>query len=1012
MVRIKKIVFVLIFVMLLTALFGAYLKDQPQTLTQPDGNILKCLASGDEFYNWLHDENGYTIIQDPDTGFYVYANLSGEKLIATNYIVGQIDPFTTDLQAGINVKPAGYERRIEEFNQLLKENRNRVSTTGDLNNLVVFIRFADQVEFTEPITLYDGMFNAEDVNSMYQYFYEVSDQQLNATSSFYPEPNGNLIVSYQSPNPRNYYEVYNSVTNPNGYQQGQQATREHALLQSAIQYVETQIPESLDLDNDDDGYVDNVCFIVKGGTGAWADLLWPHMWALYTYNVYIHGVQVWTYNFQLSQSLSGSGVGVLCHEMFHSLGAPDLYHYTSNGISPAGSWDLMCSNTNPPQHMTTWMKHRYGQWFDDVPEINTSGTYTLAPVVDSPYSCYKIPSPNSSTEFFMVEYRKKTGIFEPSVPNDGLIIYRIDLNEDGNAQGPPDELYIFRPDGTMTNNGNINEANFSADAGRTMFNDSTNPAAFLQYGAPGGIFISDIGFAGDTIEFTLNTGLIPMFETNVQTGPAYLGIQFTNTSYPTNEIDGFEWDFDGDGTYDSTEENPFHFYTDPGEYDVTLRIEVNGEFAEITAEDYINVTNSSSVTGNVSGAWVSDFSPYIISGDINIAEDDELTINPGVELQFAEDVLFTVNGLLIADASSSRSEPIVFNSDSSWSGIKFNNTQESNILSNCEISNANNSAISIEVDSNVDIIGCKIFENNSTSQGAAFKIVGSDDVLISQNIIANNSSATNSGGFVCTASSPEISNNIIVNNTGLWGGFYFQNNSNPVMINNTIANNQSLNSTPYLFFLLNSVPIILNSVIIDSGNLHFPLDIPEITYSCVTGGFEGTGNIDEDPIFVAATTGDGTNYNGLTANWNLMSNSPCIDAGHPNTIYNDLDGSQNDMGAYGGPNSYALAPTESDNNTINITNANSISVYPNPFNPTTNISLSINESDIQSPITVEIFNIKGQLVKTILKNQIVSDTNFIWHGKNNNGDSTASGMYFIKLKTVETDISKKMLLLK
>ena len=1012
MLKNKAILFTMSFMILLTGLFGAYLVDQPQSLTQPDGNTIKCLASGDEFHNWLHDENGYTIIQDPTTGYYVYAKLSGEKLIPTNFIAGVTDPSSTDLQSGANAKPVGYESRIEEFNEMLADSRNRVSTIGDLNNLVVFIRFADQDEFTEPINLYDGMFNTEDVNSMYQYFDEVSDEQLNVSSSFYPEPNGNLVVSYQSPNPRSYYEVYNSVTNPNGYQQGQQAAREHALLRDAILFIESQIPPSLDLDNDDDGLVDNVCFIVKGGTGAWADLLWPHMWVLYTYNVYIHGVQVWTYNFQLSQSLSGSGVGVLCHEMFHSLGAPDLYHYTSNGISPAGSWDLMCSNTNPPQHMTAWMKHKYGLWFDDVPEINTSGTYTLEPIVDSPYSCYKIPSPNSNTEFFMVEYRKKTGIFEPSVPNDGLIIYRIDLNENGNAQGPPDELYIFRPDGTLTNNGNISEANFSADVGRTMFNDSTNPAAFLQYGAAGGIFISDIGYVGDTIEFTLNTGLIPMFETNVQTGPAYLGVQFTNTSYPTNGIDNLEWDFDGDGTFDSIEENPFHFYTEPGVYDVTLRIEANGEFAEVTIDDYITVTEGSSVSGNISGIWVPDFSPYIISGDVTISFDDELTINPGVELQFADDVLFTINGLLIADASSVRNEPIIFNSNTSWSGLRFYNTQEENILANCEISDASVTAVNIEMDSEIDIVGCKVFNNNTTTQAAAFKIVGSDDVLISQNIIANNSSSTNAGGIYCTASSPLISNNIIVNNTGLWGGFYLQNDSNPIMMNNTIANNLSTNTTPYLMFLLNSVPIIINSIIIDNGTIHFPLDIPEISYSCITGGFSGTGNIDEDPMFTSVTAGDGAGFDGLLADWQLQSGSPCVDAGHPNAIYNDIDGTTNDMGAYGGPTPYELGPTNSEENTVNIAVINSISVYPNPFNPTANISLSINENDIQLPITVEIFNIKGQLVKTIVNNEIVQTINFVWNGKNNNDDSTASGMYFIKMKTATSEISKKMLLLK
>jgi len=775
----KKLTLVLSFTIILTGLFGAYLTDQPQTLTQPDGKIVHCLASGDEFHNWLHDETGYTIIQDPETGYYVYANLISDKLVSTSYIAGQIDPAIMGLQPGLNAKPDGFEHRVEEFNQILENQRNRVSTIGDLNNLVVFIRFADQTEFTETLTLYNNMFNTADESSMFQYFDEVSDEQLDITSYFYPEPNGDIIISYQSPNLRSYYEVYNVVTNPNGYQTDQQRTqREHALLQAAIQFVESQIPPTLDLDNDNDGLVDNVCFIIKGGTGAWADLLWPHMWVLYTYNVYIHGVQVWTYNFQLSQSLNSSGVGVLCHEMFHSLGAPDLYHYTSNGISPTGSWDLMCSNTNPPQHMTTWMKYKYGLWFDDIPEINATGTYTLEPVVDSPYSCYKIPSPNSNTEFFMVEYRRRTGLFEPSLPGDGLIIYRIDPALNGNASGPPDEVYLFRPDGTMSNNGNVNQAHFSADVGRTEFNDNTNPAAFLQYGAPAGIFISEIGFIGDTIEFTLNTGLIPMFETNVQTGPAHLGVQFTNTSYPANEIDSIEWDFDGDGIFDSTEENPFHLYTEPGIYDITLKIGVDGEFAEITVEDYITVTDGSNVSGNLSGVWITDFSPYTISGDVSIAEGDELMIYPGVELQLSTDVQFTVNGLFIADASSSRGEPIVFTSNSSWNGIRFFATQEDNILNNCEISNASGSAIKIEGDSKVDVIGCKIFDNISASLAAAFEITGSDNVLISQNIITNNSSLSNAGSIGCNASSPEITNNIIVNNTGQWGAFYFQNDSN------------------------------------------------------------------------------------------------------------------------------------------------------------------------------------------------------------------------------------------
>ncbi|NQV18522.1 MAG: M6 family metalloprotease domain-containing protein [Armatimonadetes bacterium] len=1003
-----KIKMLIGFFLITTIIFAAYLTNIEQELIQPDGEVLNCFASGDEFHNWLHDENNFTIIQHPGTGFFVYAELIEEELVPTEFIAGRVDPESVGLVAGANAKPENYERRVEEFQQILADERTRTSTIGELNNLVVCIRFADQEEFTETLALYNGMFNLEDQNSMYQYFDEVSDEQLDITSHFYPEPNGNLIVSYQSPNLRGYYLVYNAVTNPIGYQNSDQRTqREHELLQAAVQFVESQIPTTLDLDNDDDGLVDNICFIIKGATGAWADLLWPHMWVLYSIDVFIHDVQVWTYNFQLSVSLNSSGVGVLCHEMFHSLGSPDLYHYTGNGISPTGTWDLMCSNTNPPQHMTTWMKYKYGLWFDEVPEINTTGTYTLYPVVDSTYSCYKIPSPNSTTEFFMVEYRLRTGIFEPSIPGDGLIIYRIDLNENGNAQGPPDEVYVFRPDGTLSNNGSINLAHFSADTGRTMFNDNTNPACFLQWGDPGGIFISDVGYVGDSLEFTLETGPIALFESNVQTGPSILGVQFYNTSYPPNSIISYAWDFDGDELFDSYEENPFHFYNEIGSYDVTLQISDGYETVETTIEDYITVTDASAISGNISGIWTEDSGPYTIVDDVQVSEDDDLFILPGVNIIIENNSLFTVNGMLQADASDSGT--ILFNSSTDWRGMKFSYTQEDNKLINCKFSNSTQSAVEIENDSNLEITNCVFYDNSSNAQGAAIDVQLSDNVIIKNNIIANNQSSTGTGGIRCITSSPQIRNNIIVNNTGQYGSLVFLIDSAVNLINNTLANNSSANSE---IFVYNSEITILNGILItDASVINNVGGSADVTYSCISGGFAGEGNIDEDPMFIDPSGGNGSAYNGLTGVWDLLEGSSCIDAGNPDPIYNDHDGTRNDMGAFGGPNGLILVGSE--NEVIEVISQSFINTYPNPFNPETNIALSITAADQELPVTVEIYNIKGQLVKTVLDNQTVqNNAKFIWNGTDNNGTSTTSGLYFVKLKTASSTSVAKMMLIK
>jgi len=59
---------------------AAYLKDRPTTVKNPDGTEIHCYSSGDEYFNYLHDEQGYTIIQGSD-GFYYYAITEGDNVI-------------------------------------------------------------------------------------------------------------------------------------------------------------------------------------------------------------------------------------------------------------------------------------------------------------------------------------------------------------------------------------------------------------------------------------------------------------------------------------------------------------------------------------------------------------------------------------------------------------------------------------------------------------------------------------------------------------------------------------------------------------------------------------------------------------------------------------------------------------------------------------------------------------------------------------------------------------------
>ncbi|MDZ4120798.1 MAG: M6 family metalloprotease domain-containing protein, partial [Candidatus Cloacimonadaceae bacterium] len=379
---------------------------------------------------------------------------------------------------------------------------------GQFNNLVVFIKFSDDPDFSHPITYYDDMFNevGENANSQRNYFLQASYQQLTVDSFFYPVPNGTTIVTYVDPMPRNYYRPI-SVANPMGYDPDdpyERTIREQTMLANSITYVSSQVPASLVIDGDNDGYVDNVCFIIQGQSDGWAELLWPHRWVMYYVESYLHGKRVWDFNLQLENFLFSSGASVLAHEMFHSLSAPDLYRYSDSTITPIGQWDLMAGNTNPPQHMSVWMKYRYGEWIDNVPIISQSGDYTLYPVAShATNNIYRIMSWRTG-ESYVLEYRKGSGFYDHNLPGSGLMVYRLDTRVSGNADGPPDELYLYRPNGVNpTTNGVLSQAHYSAQLGRTSITEATIPSGFLGNNLPGGINLYNIGQAGESISFSV-----------------------------------------------------------------------------------------------------------------------------------------------------------------------------------------------------------------------------------------------------------------------------------------------------------------------------------------------------------------------------------------------------------------------------------------------------------------------------------------------------------------------------
>lgn len=85
--------------------------------------------------------------------------------------------------------------------------------------------------------------------------------------------------------------------------------------------------------------------------------------------------------------------------------------------------------------------------------------------------------------------------------------------------------------------------------------------------------------------------------------------------------------------------------------------------------------------------------------------------------------------------------------------------------------------------------------------------------------------------------------------------------------------------------------------------------------------------------------------------------------------------------------------------------------YPNPFNPSTTIQFSLAKA---APVTVEIYNILGENINTLVKDQPMSAGERLveWNGTVENGNPAASGVYFYKVSTPSNSVVKKMVLVK
>lgn len=507
---------VTIFVFLLFCITASAnpVRDEPYVIQQPNGQIIDCFMSGDEYFNYIHDADGYLIKKDEETGYYVYVDfVDGEITTSTNNIVTNTVPNGLSAMSGsritVNDLPDSYI--LGKYESTLPESDIQAYSGGTndivnkfnektFNNLVIFIEFADTVnEFPsqERFNFYSDVLNGSD-KSLKNYYKEITYNKTNVNNILYgvDENNQQVILRYRDSQVRDYYKDKKLDYREN-------------LMHKAIDDVADKV-KGLNLDSNNDGIVDCITFIVDGEKGEWGTFFWNSRTAYNEY-VEISDLKINNMVFILDKEKrenekiedvgisKDEAISVLAHETLHVLGFPDLYHYNHDGEIPVSAWDMMGSSQF--QHPSAYMKMKYGNWLE-IDKITESKRVTLNSLASESNNSLIFESPYSSNEYIVIEYRKKDANYDVSIPESGLVIYKINKNFEGKGNkqnnrdnyGSVDEVQVYADAPDKLN------AAFSA-SGNIYFGIYSKPAAKFSNGNFTGLTITNISEAGDTISF-------------------------------------------------------------------------------------------------------------------------------------------------------------------------------------------------------------------------------------------------------------------------------------------------------------------------------------------------------------------------------------------------------------------------------------------------------------------------------------------------------------------------------
>jgi hypothetical protein len=275
------------------------------------------------------------------------------------------------------------------------------------------------------------------------------------------------------------------------------------------------------------------------------------------------------------------------------------------------------------------------------------------------------------------------------------------------------------------------------------------------------------------------------------------------------------------------------------------------------------------LNGKVSGLLPEADSPYHVTEGFFVDSLQELTIEPGARIFFDKKAKLIIKGNLFIRGS--KRYPVVFTaySDSGWGGIVISGTSAE--FRFCRIEKI--------------MIGA----NDSLGYGG---ILVTNSNFIMNNCIVKDNRAVNGGGLYFNSSSGKISNNIFkMNYSEIFGGAILSEESSLEIFNNLFYENKMDYYGGGVVLVNNDTSTVQNNIFYKNsaefGNA--AITIVESSPEAIDTAYNFLSLNEENPEFLGEN------------DFHLKLQSPCRNAGNPDSEFNDYDGSRNDQGAYGGP---------------------------------------------------------------------------------------------------------------